>query len=101
MKWLGDAKKAKKYKVVLIKDYVEVINTALEQKANWHFSQNKKKGDVMEKVNNKTRASKIIGKVIVCPKCDKESRVYHFSWSGKRKKERLLNAKKRNINTNN
>ena len=37
MKWLGDAKKAKKYKVVLIKDYVEVINTALEQKANWHF----------------------------------------------------------------
>ena len=45
------------------------------------MKKNKKKGDVMEKVNNKTRASKTIGKVIVCPKCDGESRVYHFSWS--------------------
>jgi len=42
LKWNGQAKKQKKYNVVLIKDYVEVINIALEQKANWHFSQNKK-----------------------------------------------------------
>jgi hypothetical protein len=41
MAWTGTAKKLKKYKVVLIKDYVEVISTALEQKADWHFNNNK------------------------------------------------------------
>ena len=41
MKWGSKAKKLKKYKVVLIKDYVEIINTALEQKADWHFHNNK------------------------------------------------------------
>ena len=56
MKWLGDAKKAKKYKVVLIKDYVEVINTALEQKANQHFSQNKKIKNKKGKIVNLDKA---------------------------------------------
>ena len=38
MKWAN--KKLKKYKIVLIKDYVDVINIALDGKADYHFSQN-------------------------------------------------------------
>jgi ribosomal protein L37AE/L43A len=34
----------------------------------------------MPGVNGKTRAPKH-GRVIVCPECDAESRVYHFAWS--------------------
>ena len=33
----------------------------------------------MKKVNKFTRASKY-GKILVCPKCDKNTRVYHFNW---------------------
>tara|TARA_B100000424_G_C22799606_1_gene428952 strand:+ start:225 stop:533 length:309 start_codon:yes stop_codon:yes gene_type:complete len=40
MKWAKSSKKLKKYKIVLIKDYVDVINIALDGKADWHFSQN-------------------------------------------------------------
>ena len=40
-KWVGSAKKLKKYNVELIKDYVEIINIALQQKADWHFLENK------------------------------------------------------------
>ena len=41
MKWDKSAKKLKKYKIVLIKDYVDVISIALDGKADWHFSQKK------------------------------------------------------------
>ena len=41
MKWAKSSKKLKKYKIVLIKDYVDVINIALDGKADYHFSQNK------------------------------------------------------------
>jgi hypothetical protein len=34
----------------------------------------------MKKVTPHTQAGKD-GKVIVCPKCKKEARVYHFEWS--------------------
>jgi ribosomal protein L37AE/L43A len=34
----------------------------------------------MLSVNRDTRAPKH-GRVIVCPECDAEARVYHFSWS--------------------
>ena len=40
MKWAKSSKKLKKYKIVLIKDYVDVINIALDGKADYHFSQN-------------------------------------------------------------
>ena len=40
MKWAKSSKNLKKYKIVLIKDYVDVINIALDGKADWHFSQN-------------------------------------------------------------
>ena len=40
MKWAKSSKKLKKYKIVLIKDYVDVINIALDGKADWYFSQN-------------------------------------------------------------
>ena len=33
-----------------------------------------------KQVNKYTRAGKN-GKTIVCPECDNEARVYHFSWS--------------------
>ena len=35
----------------------------------------------MSKVNRYTKASKVNGKAIYCPKCDALNRVYHFSWS--------------------
>ena len=41
MKWAKSAKKLKKYKVVLIKDYVDLINIALDQKADDHYHSNK------------------------------------------------------------
>ena len=34
------------------------------------------------KVQKYTRASKIHGKTIVCPHCNKVATVYHFAWSG-------------------
>ena len=34
----------------------------------------------MSKVNKRTRAGKD-GKVIQCPNCGQQCRVYHFSWS--------------------
>ena len=34
----------------------------------------------MKTVNRYTRAGKY-GKVITCPKCSQDARVYHFSWS--------------------
>ena len=58
MKWGSTAKKLKKYKVVLIKDYVEIINTALEQKADWHFHNNKM---VKNKIGKKVPIDKAIG----------------------------------------
>ena len=58
LKWNGQAKKQKKYNVVLIKDYVEVINIALEQKANWHFSQNKK---IKNKKDKMVKLDKAVG----------------------------------------
>jgi|TARA_Y100000592_G_C5197307_1_gene188910 hypothetical protein len=58
MKWGSAAKKLKKYKVVLIKDYVEIINTALEQKADWHFHNNKM---VKNKIGKKVPIDKAIG----------------------------------------
>ena len=33
-----------------------------------------------DKINTNTRAKRE-GRVIRCPKCSKEGRVYHFSWS--------------------
>ena len=58
MKWAKSAKKLKKYKVVLIKDYVEVISTALEQKADWHFSNNK---IIKNKDGYKVNIDKVVG----------------------------------------
>ena len=58
MAWTGTAKKLKKYKVVLIKDYVEVISTALEQKADWHFNNNK---IIKNKVGKKVNIDKVVG----------------------------------------
>ena len=58
MAWTGTAKKLKKYKVVLIKDYVEVISTALEQKADWHFNNNK---IIKNKVGKKVNIDKFVG----------------------------------------
>ena len=42
LKWAKSTKKLKKYKVVLIKDYVDLINIALDQKADMHYHLNKK-----------------------------------------------------------
>ena len=36
---------------------------------------------VLEPVNRHTRASKNDGRVIVCPKCNGNDCIYHFTWS--------------------
>lgn len=56
--WVGSAKKLKKYKVVLIKDYIDVINAALEQKADWHFNNNK---IIKNNVGKKVNIDKVVG----------------------------------------
>ena len=57
-KWVGSAKKLKKYNVELIKDYVETINIALQQKADWHFLENRK---VKNKKNKMVNVDKTVG----------------------------------------
>jgi len=58
MKWGKSAKKLKKYKVVLIKDYVDVISIALVQKADTHYHSNK---HVKNKIGKKVPIDKVLG----------------------------------------
>ena len=60
MKWAKSAKKLKKYKVVLIKDYVDVINIALKQKADIHYQSNKhiKNKGIIQYNNDNGRSSR-------------------------------------------
>ena len=48
-----------------------------EQLLNDHI----KDKTLTRKVGKYTRASKIHGKTIVCPHCNKVATVFHFSWS--------------------
>ena len=48
-----------------------------EQLLNDHI----KDKTLTRKVEKYTRASKIHGKTIVCPQCNKVATVFHFSWS--------------------
>lgn len=55
----------------------------------------------MAKVNKYTRAGKD-GKVISCPNCKHEARVYHFSFSGLgcEKCKKIIDKEKWNISKN-
>ena len=52
----------------------------------------------MEKVNKYTRAGQS-GKIISCPNCKHEDRIYHFSWSalGCQKCKKMIEKQKWNI----
>ena len=55
----------------------------------------------MAKVNKYTRAGQN-GKVISCPSCKQETKVYHFSWAGLEcsKCENMIDKEKWNISKN-
>ena len=56
--WVEAAKTLKKYKVVLIKDYVDVISTALREKADLHFYKNK---IIKNNVGKKVPIDRVVG----------------------------------------